>query len=36
MFDKLTTDEEFIDFLTLAGYDCLEAPCVSEWPWGEE
>jgi malate synthase len=35
MFDKLTTNETFIEFLTLPGYDCLEEGCESDWHWAE-
>jgi malate synthase len=34
-FDKLTTSDEFTDFLTLAAYDCLEEGCASDWRWVE-
>ena len=35
-FDKLTTSEEFVEFLTLPGYECLEEGCESDWRWVEE
>jgi malate synthase len=35
MFDKLTTSDSFVDFLTLPGYDCLEEGCESDWRWAE-
>jgi malate synthase len=35
LFDKLTTSDDFIEFLTLPGYDCLEEGCESDWPWAE-
>jgi malate synthase len=35
LFDKLTTSDTFIEFLTLPGYDCLEEGCESDWPWAE-
>jgi malate synthase len=35
LFDKLTTSDTFIEFLTLPGYDCLEEGCESDWPWAQ-
>jgi malate synthase len=35
LFDKLTTSDTFIEFLTLPGYDCLEEGCQSDWPWAQ-
>ncbi len=35
LFDKLTTSDTFIEFLTLPGYECLEEGCESDWPWAE-
>lgn len=35
LFNKLTTSDTFIEFLTLHGYDCLEEGCESDWPWAQ-